>query len=675
MRTLFLLLVFIVPLTLFGATESDSLLMRLSHAKGEKKIQLLMDISELYASNDSAKSLAYIHQAYHEATAKKYPARAAATLVSEADVYFNFSEYRKAIVFYTKAIEEFLKCKQPGKLGELYNDIGLSYYYLGEYEKAIESQIEAVKVFEQNGNEADLARIYINMGMVYNQLNDVGSSLEYYRKASVIAAKIKNPDRLGNSYNGMGTAFYNDEQLDSAKVYYQKALSYFKQSGNRERTAAAINNLANIYLNQKDSLEICLAYYHQAYSIYEELGNQRNRVYVMEGMGGAYSLIGNQRKALEILMDGLNKALENKYGYYIIQLFYQDISIVYERMKNTEAAFDAYKKYKQYGDSMRQEDRLYQAIAIEKKYEFTKSEATISKLNAEKDLAMVQIEKDKAFRNLGVFAILILLVIITYVSFGNYHRKRINRELTDKNIQIEAQKDELEQLNASKNKFFSIIAHDLKNPLHTVLGYSFLLHLEYDRFHDEERKKYAKDIYNSTNNIFRLLQNLLDWSRSQTGRLAYEPVIFELSILIEKISGLLKPAADEKHIVIRSEIPGNLHVYAMPMMIETVLRNIISNAIKFTPDGGSIYIKYRCYERVVSISVTDSGIGLNENELEQLFAIDSKIRKKGTRNEDGSGLGLILCKEFIELNKGKIWAESKVGKGSTFSFTVPLALE
>lgn len=675
MRKLLILLAFLIPLSLLGASVSDSLAVLLPKVKGEQKVKLLMELSGQYAEGDSAKALNYIREAYDESTRLKHSGLKADVLSHEGDLYFNFSDYKKAIDYYLQAAEAYVKDGKLEPLGELYNDIGLSYYYLGEYEKAIESQIEAVKSFERSGNENDLARIYINMGMVYNRLTDYQSSLEYYKKASVISRKIKNPDRIGNSYNGMGTAYYNDGRLDSAKVYYKKALTWFKRSGNRERTAAVINNLGNIYLSEADSLNLSLSYYQQAYSMYEKQGNLRNKVFVMEGMGGAYSALGNQTKALEILNDGLRQALDNDYGFYIIQLYYQDISMVYERMGNIDSAFKAYKNYKFYVDSMRQEERLYQAAAIEKKYEFSKNEALISKLNAEKDLAMIQIEKDRAFRNLGVFAILVLLIIVTYISFGNYHRKRINKELTDKNIQIETQKEELEQLNASKNKFFSIIAHDLKNPLHTVLGYSFLLHHEYDRFGDNERKRYAKDIYNSTNNIFRLLQNLLDWSRAQTGRLKYEPIIFEFSGLLDKICGLMKHAADEKNIVIVNHVPGNVHVHAMPMMIETVIRNLITNAIKFTPEGGTIEIRHRYYERVVSISVSDTGIGMNESELEQLFAIDSKIRKKGTKNEDGSGLGLILCKEFIELNKGKIWAESEQGKGSLFSFTVPLALE
>ncbi|WP_163713204.1 ATP-binding protein [Mangrovibacterium lignilyticum] len=675
MEKLLLLLMVFLQIDLFAVSQTDSLQNLLPELEGEEKVGALLQLSQLDGSNDTAKSLAYLRESISISKQLEKPALLAKAYLSEADYFFNIDDYLHAIPLYEQTINLYQELDSTQLIGEIYNSIGLSYYYLGEFEKALASQIEAVKNFEESANLRDLTRIYINMGMVYNRLGDYNSAVQYYRKASQIAETTGDIERLGNSYNGLGTGNYNAGRLDSAKFYYRKAQKYFTEVGNEQRLAAVINNLGNIYTDEGDSLEVGLSYYQKAYDIYSKHNDLRNKVFVMEGLGCVYSELGNLKKALQIFNEGLKTALANNYGYYITQLYYEDIATVYEREGKIEQAFSAYKTYKLYLDSMRQEERLWQATAIEKKYEFTKSEALISRLNAEKELAMIQLEKDKAFRNLGVFAILILLIIITYVSFGNYNRKRINRILVEKNIQIEAQRNELEQLNASKNRFFSIIAHDLKNPLHTVLGYSFLLHHEYDRFSDKDKKKYARDIYNSTNNIFRLLQNLLDWSRSQTGRLKYEPMIFELSSLQEKICNLLKPVSDQKNISLNYEVPGNIHVYATPMMVETVLRNLVSNAVKFTPDGGSVSISFKRYERDISVCVKDTGIGMTESELEQLFAIDSKIKKKGTNNEDGSGLGLILCKEFIQLNKGKIWAESQAGKGSTFCFTVPLALE
>jgi signal transduction histidine kinase/Tfp pilus assembly protein PilF len=671
-KILFILLIF-MTFDVEGITQLDSLRNLLQDQKGVRKVETMLQIMQLVDVNDTVSTRDYPSEIFEIAEKSQRPDLTAKTYLVEAERLFSAGAYQGAIPVYEAAIARFSAIDSTQVVGEIYNSIGLSYYYLGEFDKALASEIEAVKNYEQTGNLHDLTRIYINMGMVYNRLGDYDSAVGYYRKASQLASETGDLARLGNSYNGIGTGHYNAARPDSAKIYYRKALSLFEQTRNESRLAAVINNLGNIYTDEKDSLDVGLAYYQRAYAIYEREGNLRNQVFVMEGLGCVYTELGDYERAKHIFLDGLKKSVQNGYGYYIIQLYYEDLARVYEETGNIEQAFSAYKNYKTYLDSMRLEERLFQAAAIEKKYEFSKNEALISKLNAEKELAMIQIEKDKAFRNLGVFAILILLVIATYVSFANYHRKRINRLLTAKNIQIEAQRNELAQMNISKNKFFSIIAHDLKNPLHTVLGFSFLLQHEYDRFDDKERKKYAVDIYNATNNIFRLLQNLLDWSRIQTGIMKYDPTVFELSSLQDKICNLLKPVADQKNISLDYTVPGNIFVYATPMMIDTVLRNLVGNAIKFTPVDGTVVIRFKFYENVVACCVEDTGIGIAGDELEQLFLIDSKIKKKGTNNEEGSGLGLILCKEFVQLNKGKIWAQSKVGKGATFCFTVPLA--
>lgn len=673
MTKLPLLLLVFISFKLFASSKIDSLTNLLPSQTGEDRAATLQQLSRLTANSDTAQSFNYFRESISIFGELHNPVLLAKARADYGDLLFDAGEYSKAIGQYREAIEQYTNFNSIDSVGEIYNSIGLSYYYLGEFENAIASQIEAVKNFERTSNLEDLTRIYINMGMVYNRLGDYDSSVEYYGKAFRTSKITGDISRLGSSCNGLGTAHYNAGRLDSAKVYLRIALKYFKQINNEDRLAAAINNLGNIYVDERDSIQQGLSYYQTAYEIYEKEGNLRNKVFVIEGLGCAYCELGDYKKALSLLKEGLKNSIENEYGNYIIQLYYEDLATVYERMGEIENAYNAYKNYKTYLDSMRQEERLFQAAAIEKKYEFTKNEAIISRLNAEKEMTMIQLEKDKAFRNLGVFAILILLVIVTYVSFGNYNRKRVNKVLTEKNIQIESQKNELEQMNASKNKFFSIIAHDLKNPLHSVLGYSFLLSHEYDRFDDKDRRKYAQDIYNSTNNIFRLLQNLLDWSKSQTGRLQYEPIIFELSSLQEKICNLLKPVAEQKDIALKYEVPGNIHVYATPMMVETVLRNMVSNAIKFTPNGGEVVVGFKRCERDICVNVTDTGVGMTGEELEQLFSIDSKIKKKGTNNEDGSGLGLILCKEFVKLNRGKIWAESSSGNGSTFYFTVPIA--
>jgi signal transduction histidine kinase len=352
---------------------------------------------------------------------------------------------------------------------------------------------------------------------------------------------------------------------------------------------------------------------------------------------------------------------------------YQGISEVYQKKGDYKLALDNHIICTQYNDSITEKQQSDQIANLEKQYETEKKEHEIIRLNAQHELTNIQLTKNKQLKFLAFITAVLLLILVVFILLKYFDKLKSNNLLEEKNRLIEKSEQELRLLNASKNKFFSIIAHDLKNPLHNVMGYSFLLSKDYDKFNEDERRKFATDINQSTNNIFRLLQNLLEWSRSQTGRLKFSPIEIQFKRILDNALSVLHSLANQKQINLKYNHEANLQVFADPMMIETVLRNLISNAIKFTPENGTIEIEARNTGNEVLVSVKDTGIGISEADLANLFRIDSKVKRKGTNNEDGSGLGLVLCKEFVDKNNGSIWAESIPGKGSTFFISIPAA--
>jgi len=232
--------------------------------------------------------------------------------------------------------------------------------------------------------------------------------------------------------------------------------------------------------------------------------------------------------------------------------------------------------------------------------------------------------------------------------------------------------EELKLLNATKDKFFSIIAHDLKNPFNSLLGFSDLLKNDFNRLEAHEIKRYIEIIHDSSKHGFNLLENLLQWSRAQTGSIAYYPKFFKLNELIEKCVQLYQNNADKKHIQIFNEVPDNLVLFGDEEMLSTVFRNLVSNAIKFTPNMGKVKIKTSRGIRKVTISIVDTGVGIPEDKIAKLFKIDVQHSTLGTSNEKGTGLGLILCKEFVEKHGGKIKVESERKNGSEFKVILPL---
>lgn len=230
---------------------------------------------------------------------------------------------------------------------------------------------------------------------------------------------------------------------------------------------------------------------------------------------------------------------------------------------------------------------------------------------------------------------------------------------------------ELREINAAKDKFFSIIAHDLKNPLNSIVGFSDLLAEQVLEKNYEGIEEYAAIIQDSSKRVMDLLMNLLEWSRSQTGRLQYNPEFVDLTLLISQITELSADTAFQKSISLNRKLPRNAPVIADTAMISTVLRNLISNAIKFTHPGGHVTISVEQNQMEVVVSVADNGVGIKKSMIEKLFKIEDSYSTTGTQNEKGTGLGLILCHEFVGKHGGHIWVNSEVGKGSTFHFSIP----
>jgi signal transduction histidine kinase len=231
--------------------------------------------------------------------------------------------------------------------------------------------------------------------------------------------------------------------------------------------------------------------------------------------------------------------------------------------------------------------------------------------------------------------------------------------------------EELTKSNATKDKLFSIIAHDIKNPFNAIIGFSQMIIDKWSKIDNERIKHMVEKIYSSSKNIYSLLENLLQWSRSQMGSIKLNPESISLYYLAKENIYLLSNLTAQKNISVRLGIPNDLHCYADSQMIRTVIRNILTNAVKFT-ENGTITIGSEIEGNMVKVLINDTGIGMTEDKLNNLFEVAQSKSTQGTRGEQGTGLGLIICKEFITKNYGEISAKSEVGKGTTFVFTLPL---
>ncbi|MFC1549707.1 ATP-binding protein [Candidatus Neomarinimicrobiota bacterium] len=249
--------------------------------------------------------------------------------------------------------------------------------------------------------------------------------------------------------------------------------------------------------------------------------------------------------------------------------------------------------------------------------------------------------------------------------------RELQQQLQERNVLLQHKNTQLMEVNATKNKFFSIIAHDLKNPLNTLLTYSMTLVENFEKLDTEKIIKGIEALNRSATRAYDLLIDLLNWARSHSGKMEYKLEEIDLGQIAKENIELLLDRATEKGIRISSEINEGLLAYSDKNMVSTVLRNLLTNAVKFTSKNGNVTLSSEVGKNSLTITVRDTGIGITEENINKLFRLDTFYRTLGSDNEKGTGLGLLLCKEFINTLNGEIWVESEIGKGSCFIFTLP----
>ena len=262
--------------------------------------------------------------------------------------------------------------------------------------------------------------------------------------------------------------------------------------------------------------------------------------------------------------------------------------------------------------------------------------------------------------------------IFLIIHFIHKHYTIEKQRAEENEYKIQQKNNELEKLNSDKDQFLQILAHDLKNPFSSIMGFSDLLLKNVHKYDINRIEKQLLLLNKATHNTFNLLEDLLLWSKAQSGKLPIEAKNIMLSKIFSEIINNSKAQADEKNISINYLETENINVFADINMLKTILRNLVSNAIKFTNENGHINIYTEKKQKSVIIIVSDDGVGIDENKLPNLWNFTYSISTNGTANEKGTGLGLLLCKDFVEKHGGKIWVESELGKGSNFKFTIPI---
>ncbi|WP_159453626.1 tetratricopeptide repeat-containing sensor histidine kinase [Ohtaekwangia koreensis] len=550
---------------------------------------------------------------------------------------------------------------------------------------------------------------YIAMAQAFEEVGDYHKSADLLKQAFAISEPFKNANIFVLILNKQGRVNAALGKIDEAFENYELVLKYEDQLLQPRIEAEALFNLGHLF-TQQGKYQEALQSHKRSLAISRSLRDKKSEATSLNDIGELYGLMKNDKKALAnyIVSLEIRQALKDKRA---LAESYNNIGVIYYQQKkykqsipNLLLALDAGQDsqsqnqirksyeylsscYKELGDlkkSLYYKDQYLaihdfilndrneqQVLATENRYVLDKKESQIDKLETDRIQREKEIAAQKKFRNVLFILIGLSLVILVLIFYLYIVKKRSNLILQEANDKVQLQNIALQDLNATKDKFFSIISHDLKGPLNSLTSFSGLLINHTDSLSKDEIKMLAKDLDKSLKNLFALLENLLEWSRSQTGKIEFKPEAFDVTALLEENTELLKAQAHNKNIVLENTYISEQLVFAHKHSINTVVRNLISNAIKFTPVGGMIKVDLQPKADSVTVTIADNGVGMSKEVMNKLFRIDTKHTTKGTAEEKGTGLGLILCKEFVEKNGGKIWVESEEGKGSVFCFTVP----
>ena len=585
---------------------------------------------------DFDKTLLYATEAYNIADKLGFAKGKAKSLRYIGIHYYMKANYAIALDYYQKALKAETELNNLKEIGRCNNNIGMIYMYLSNFDLSLEYLQKAMKVGNEVNDKIGISLFLNNMGNTYRAMNDYSKALEYYLKALDIKIKLDNKIGIAGSYHNIGKNYKFMNNYDKSLEYLHKSLIICHEIGNKSIEARNYTELASVYL-KKGKIKEAYNYSKKAYILSKEIGEKNFQKQSSEIIAKTCETMGLYKEA---------------YKYSVI--------------------------FKAINDSIYNDKNIKKIAEIESKYKYEKEIEITALKQQKKDAITAEDKRQQKIISLFFIVAFVLMILIASLIFRNLVQKRkANYVLEKQKEEIYNQAEELKELNATKDKFFTIIAHDLKGPFNSILGFSNILEKNYKILDDEEREKYIKYISISSTKIYKLLTNLLTWSREQTGKIKFSPEKLSLRETIDEGILLQFESAKNKSIKLKANIETDLLVHVDKNMLSTIIRNLVSNAIKFTPKNGEISVNAKEIvkennQKFIQVTVKDTGVGISKEMQAKIFDISKNTTTKGTENELGTGLGLILSKEFVEKHGGKIWIESEKEKGSEFIFTLPV---
>lgn len=592
-------------------------------------------------------------------------------------------DWEDAISNLEDAIGIFEEAKDTVSLVASYLNIGVLYSYGTQQVKALEYIIKAKNLSETTKNKFGLPEALTNIGSFYEYLKEYRSAYRYYDEALQLELESNDADNISMSNISLGYVNIKLKRLDEAYQNLQSAEKVLPDIKDLHRETEVLILFACYYL-ESGLLDQADAVLNKAHNLIHQQKFERLHADAAYLMGR----LALKRKDYKLALTNFDTAIDESKKldrYDLLTDIYTDKMEAYASIGQYEKAYQV-QQLKNESDELLQPNKIAQVLGEFEQQERMKEQRHQEQLQQEllEEKTLSNKYKNRIQLQIAIFASVLLIIIVIILGYyallrrkhssvlkANYNTINKQKLLLEDNLKLLAEDErKLKELNATKDKFFSIIAHDLKNPFNVLIGLSDLIRTDKSLRDSKDFEAMIEGMFQAATSGYNLLENLLEWSRTQTDGMQFNPESFAIRKVLSTNEALFKEAAKSKNITI-SWPQTDEKVYADYNMVNFIFRNLVNNAIKFSYEGGKIEIMVEARGKVLVCTVKDYGMGMNQNTVDKLFKLEHTVQYEGTAHEKGTGLGLILCKEFVEKNCGNIEVSSEPEKGSAFSFGLP----
>ncbi len=586
--------------------------------------------------------------------------------------------FDESVDYYKRALERYKSNRDTLNSVSVLLNLGKTYTIDSDLYMALKCYLEAYKICKKSDDYSSISEVCSNLGSIYLTLDQPEISLNYHRKALFYRLLLNTPEGLASSYNNVGKVYLVKNDPDSALFYFGKSLKYCEQISYLKGKVKALANIGKVF-NLKSEHFKAKSYLQQSMAFAEKSGYAAGVAEASLELGNTFlglHQIDSARIAFENSLRQANLTNLTEINHDAYWGLYQ----CFLKKKDHEKALEYYRNFAQAEKKLTQAENSAKLSELRITFESEKKEDDNALLRKENEIKEVTIKQERFIILLFVIALAltVILVLLLYTRFENKRKANeslaiLNKKIVKQNRELEQLNKELENANREKDKVFSIITHELRNPLYWFQNLTEMLSLKYKQMPAEKVQKTLGALDESAKNAFHLMDNLLHWSRSRLNRIT--PVINEHSLekLVYEASRMYETILRQKKIQLIVQVSNQTHIKADADLFMCIIRNLLSNAIKYTPENGVIKISTTTDKSYHFIYLSDTGIGIDPKRRKTIFKSGKDSSSVGLLNEKGSGFGLKLCKEFVEMNNGKIWIDDHTGTGTCFCFTVPAA--